>query len=75
MYIILVGIVIALVLGLASGAGMLLSREPVYRAQPMDSVRVGNPGHNLVGPGWTGDVPIHQDPDGETAGHAQARGG
>jgi hypothetical protein len=68
------GIVVAVVLGVTSGAGMLLTREPVYRAQPMDSVRVGDPGHNLVGPDWTGDPPRHQNPDdGQTQTQTQTQ--
>ena len=58
MGIILTGIVAAI--GLAIVAGMILpeaATEPAWQAYSMDaSVRVGEPGENLVGPNWSGDV-------------------
>jgi hypothetical protein len=66
------GIAAAVLIGVASSAGMLLTREPVYQAQPMDSVRVGDPGHNLVGRDWTGNPSVSQSPDG-AAGRAEAQ--
>lgn len=47
---------IAALLLLAAGTGVLfyVGQEPVYQAQPLPSVRVGDPGHNLVGPNWSG---------------------
>ena len=32
-----------------------MAQEPVYSAQPGPGVRVGDPGHNLVGQDWSGD--------------------
>ena len=39
------------------GAGFALDAEqkPSWRVFSTSSVRVGDPGGNLVGPGWTGD--------------------
>jgi hypothetical protein len=55
MPVILSAIALALVIASVAGLGFYAAQEPVYRAQPMESVRVGDPGHNLVGPAWTGD--------------------
>jgi hypothetical protein len=43
-------------LAFAYAASFLLSREqePVYEAYVGSGARVGDPGHNLVGPNWTG---------------------
>ena len=40
----------------AAGAGVVLSttQRPAYEVQVPSSVRIGDPGHNLVGPDWTG---------------------
>ncbi len=43
-----------LLLAAVSGVLFYLAQEPVYQAQPLPSVRVGDPGHNLVGPDWSG---------------------
>jgi hypothetical protein len=48
-------IAIAIVFALLAGGGYYLGQKPVYRVQPMDSVRVGDPGDNLVGRNWSGD--------------------
>jgi hypothetical protein len=69
MLVILSAIALALVIASVAGAGFYAAQEPVYRAQPMESVRVGNPGHNLVGPAWTGDAR-----SGEPAGNAANAG-
>jgi hypothetical protein len=55
MRVILSAIGLVALLALLAGGGYYLAQEPVYRAQPMDSVRVGDPGNNLVGRNWTGD--------------------
>jgi hypothetical protein len=55
MRVILAAIGVAVVLALLAGGGYYLAQEPVYRVQPMDSVRVGDPGDNLVGRNWSGD--------------------
>jgi uncharacterized protein involved in exopolysaccharide biosynthesis len=60
MQIILASIVIAVLL--AVGAGIVLSQmqEPVYEAQAMPTVRLDDPGHNLVGPDWSGLPTTHE---------------
>jgi hypothetical protein len=60
---IFLGIATALLIAGVAGAIYYGAQEPVYRAQAMDSVRIGDPGFNLVGPQWTGDVPGDQSPD------------
>jgi hypothetical protein len=67
---ILSGIALAVVLAVLAGMAFNASQEPVYRAQPMESVRVGDPGHNLVGPNWTGNPPREQS----TSGNNKTRG-
>jgi hypothetical protein len=54
MKIIVMSIVVALLL--AAGAGLILSvaQKPVYEVYASPSVRLGDPGHNLVGPDWSG---------------------
>jgi hypothetical protein len=42
-------------IALAAGAAFYVAQEPIYRAQPGPGVRVGDPGHNLVGQSWSGD--------------------
>jgi hypothetical protein len=63
MPVIVSGIAVALILALLAGAGYYLGQEPVYRAQPMPSVRVGDPGYNLVGRNWTGNPARNQPTD------------
>jgi hypothetical protein len=46
---------IAVVLAVFSGLTLYSMQKPVYQSQPMPSVRVGDPGHNLVGPSWSGN--------------------
>ena len=55
MAVILGAIVLAVIIALTAGAGFYMAQEPVYRAQPGPGVRVGDPGHNLVGRDWSGD--------------------
>jgi hypothetical protein len=54
MRILVTSIVVAVLL--AAGAGLILStlQRPVYEVQVPPSVRLDDPGHNLVGPDWTG---------------------
>ncbi len=55
MGVILGGVVAAVVL--AVGAGFVLRgyQEPAYERYTTQSVRVGDPGENLVGPDWSGE--------------------
>jgi uncharacterized protein involved in exopolysaccharide biosynthesis len=41
---------------LAGGVGLILSatQKPVYQVQAFPTVRLDDPGHNLVGPDWSG---------------------
>lgn len=55
MAVILGAIVLAIIIALTAGAGFYMAQEPVYSAQPGPGVRVGDPGHNLVGRDWSGD--------------------
>jgi hypothetical protein len=50
----LLAVVVAVALG--AGAALVLSRsqETAYEAFATSGARVGDPGHNLVGPNWTG---------------------
>ncbi len=55
MRMILSGIAIACLISVGVGAVLYsMSRPPVYEAMPMPGVRLDDPGHNLVGPRWTG---------------------
>jgi hypothetical protein len=59
MPVILGAIVIAVLVAATAGAGYYLAQEPVYRAQPGPGVRVGDPGHNLVGNDWSGEPTLN----------------
>ena len=61
MPVILASIALALVLAVVAGLGLHSMQAPVYQSQPMQSVRVGDPGHNLVGPNWSGNPPRPQN--------------
>jgi hypothetical protein len=54
MKVFLLAVVVAVALG--AGAALVLSRsqETAYEAFATSGARVGDPGHNLVGPNWTG---------------------
>lgn len=45
-----------LVIAIGAAAGWLMAREeePAYAAFATSGARVDNPGHNLVGPNWSG---------------------
>jgi hypothetical protein len=58
---ILFSIALAAVLAVVAGLGLHSMQKPVYVSQPMPSVRVGDPGHNLVGPSWSGNPPKASD--------------
>lgn len=67
MKVIVSAIVVAIVIAGAAGAGLVLIQRPVYEAQPSESVRIGNPGTNLVGPNWTGN-PVNAAPSKSNGG-------
>jgi hypothetical protein len=57
MPVILAGIVIAVAVALGAGLMLRSVQKPIYESQPMPTVRVGEPGNNLVGPDWSGNIP------------------
>ena len=56
MPVILAGIVIAVVVALGAAMTLRSMQTAVYESQPMPTVRVGEPGNNLVGSDWSGNV-------------------
>ena len=54
MGIIITGIIVAVVIAFGAGVVLNSSQKTVYQSQPMPTVRVGDPGTNLVGPDWSG---------------------
>lgn len=56
---ILIAIVSAVVIAAAVGYPLFTSEKPIYEtlAEPA-SVRLGDPGENLVGPNWWGLYPV-----------------
>ncbi|WP_041544761.1 MULTISPECIES: hypothetical protein [Chelativorans] len=55
MRMILMGIVLAAVIAVGAGYALQARQEPSWQVFSSDSTRVGDPGHNLVGPNWTGE--------------------
>jgi hypothetical protein len=58
---ILSGIAAAVVFGIIAAVVLFAVQEPAYRAYSTTSTRVGDPGTNLVGKGWTGDPRARPD--------------
>lgn len=60
MGVILMGIIIAI--AIAMGAGYFLPKEQkqAWQVYSTTSTRVGDPGENLVGSGWTGESTVAQ---------------
>lgn len=54
MRVILTSIVVAVLIAVAAGLVMGSGQKAIYQAQEMPAVRIGDPGHNLVGPDWSG---------------------
>lgn len=50
--IILTGIAVAIAIAIGAGYLMRSEQEPAWQVYSTDSTRVGDPGHNLVGPEW-----------------------
>jgi hypothetical protein len=63
MGVILMGIIIAI--AIAMGAGYFLPKEQkqAWQVYSTTSTRVGDPGGNLVGSGWTGESTVAQAAD------------
>jgi hypothetical protein len=55
MKVILASIVIAIVLGVVAALVLNSTQQPAYEAYATSGTRVGDPGHNLVGPNWSGN--------------------
>ena len=69
MRIIVTSIVVAVLLATAAGAVFSMAQKPVYQARAMPSVRIDDPGENLVGPDWSG---LHKiTPNGTKVSHAE----
>jgi len=49
---ILTGIVVAVAIAIGAGYYLRSEQQPAWRVYSTDSTRVGDPGHNLVGPEW-----------------------
>jgi hypothetical protein len=58
---ILTGIAVAIAIAIGAGYFMRAEQQPAWQAYSTESLRVGDPGSNLVGPNWTGQ------PDGSAA--------
>jgi hypothetical protein len=54
------GFAVAVLLAVAVGYLFPRIQEPAYRAFSTQSVRVGDPGSNLVGPNWSGEGQVRQ---------------
>ena len=54
MKVMLLAVVAAVVLGAGAAFVLSQSQETAYEAYATTGARVGDPGHNLVGPNWTG---------------------
>ena len=55
MRVLLTGIAVAIVIAVIAGIGFRAAREPVHQVFASSSVRLSEPGTNLVGEGWTGN--------------------
>jgi hypothetical protein len=53
---ILTGIVVAIAIALGAGYYMSAEQKTAWVVNSTSSTRVGDPGQNLVGPGWTGEA-------------------
>jgi hypothetical protein len=60
MQIVLSGIVAAIVLAVIASFVLRVDRNPAYEAYSTSSTRVGDPGYNLVGKGWSGEPKLQQ---------------
>lgn len=55
MRVLAIGIAAAILVGAAIGVIFPLEPKLAWQAYSSTSARVGDPGSNLVGPGWTGE--------------------
>ena len=56
MKVILGAILVAVALGVAAALVLDRTQRPAYEAYSTSGTRVGDPGHNLVGPTWSGNA-------------------
>jgi hypothetical protein len=61
MNIVLTGIAAAIVLGLVAAFVMRADETRAWEAYSTSSTRVGDPGYNLVGKGWSGEPKLQRD--------------
>ena len=54
MKVILASVLIAIAIGVAAAFVLNTTQKPAYEVYATQSVRVGDPGHNLVGENWSG---------------------
>jgi len=55
MKIILLSIIAAGALGVVAALVLSASQEPAYEVYSTSGTRLSDPGHNLVGPNWSGN--------------------
>lgn len=55
MKVILASIAVAAVLAFGASYVLNETQRPAYEVYSTSGARVGDPGHNLVGPNWSGD--------------------
>lgn len=60
MNIVLSGIAAALVLGVVAALVLWGGQQPAWETYSTSSARVGDPGYNLVGKGWSGDAKVQK---------------
>jgi hypothetical protein len=54
MGILVISIIAAILLAVSAGLVLSTSQRPAYEARVLPTVRLDDPGHNLVGRDWTG---------------------
>ena len=55
MKVILASVLIAIAIGVVAAFVLNTTQRPAYEVYTTQSVRVGDPGHNLVGENWSGN--------------------
>lgn len=63
MGVILMGIVVAVAIAIGVGYVLPNEQEPAWQVYSSTSTRVGDPGKNLVGSGWTGESTVAETTD------------
>jgi hypothetical protein len=61
MGVLVAGIVAAVALAVVAAVVLRSAQNPVYEVYSTSSVRIGEPGSNLVGPEWTGNPKAGRD--------------